>query len=102
MEKFERPFGHVETLAGTKEVEVAIVVINLGKEAKPHFHKKTKEIEIILDGEGLCNDRPCKKGDMHVWNFGDVHSYKNTGSTDLRILCITIPPYDPEDVFEVS
>lgn len=62
MQKFDAPFGHVEVLEGTDKMGLSILVIYPGKEIKPHFHKKTKEVEIVLEGELNSIDKKLKEG----------------------------------------
>jgi mannose-6-phosphate isomerase-like protein (cupin superfamily) len=101
MQKFGSSFGHVEVLEGTEKVGISILVIYPGKEIKPHFHKKTKEVEIVLEGELNSNGKKFKENDVLIWEINKVHGYKNETSKNARVLCITIPPYDESDVFEV-
>ena len=100
MEKFEMPWGCCEVIHRNNEVEVSVLVIYPGKEVDQHFHKKMKEIEVILEGEVECNGKVLKKGEFDIWKPGDMHWYKNHTGKDVKILCMSIPPYDPEDVFE--
>ncbi len=102
MQKIEAPFGHIEILEGTNEVGISILVIYPGREIKPHFHKKTREIEVILDGELESKERKLKKGEIMIWEVNTVHGYKNNANKNARVLCITIPPYNESDVFEVK
>ncbi len=102
MQKFDAPFGHVEVLEGTDKVGLSILVIYPGKEIKPHFHKKTKEVEIVLEGELSSIDKKFKEGDVLIWKLNTIHGYKNETKNNVKVLCITIPPYDETDVYENS
>ena len=102
MQEFNEVFGKVQVLESTKEFGSSILIIEPGKEIKKHFHKKTKEVEIVLEGRPLClsNNLVQSKGDINVWKPNQIHGYKNISSSVARILCITYPNYDPKDVFE--
>lgn len=102
MKKIEMPWGYCEIIHSDKEIEVAVLTIHSGKEVDPHFHRKMKEIEVILEGEVECNGKVLKKGEFDIWKPGDMHKYKNHTDKDVKILCISVPPYDPEDVFEAK
>lgn len=102
MQKFDAPFGYVEVMEGTEKVGLSILVIYPGKEIKPHFHKKTKEVEIILEGELNSDGRKLKEGDVLIWKLNTAHGYKNNTNNNAKVLCITMPPYDEKDVFEVK
>ncbi len=102
MEEIEETFGKIQILESTKEFGSSILIINPGKEISRHHHKKMKEVEIILEGRPLylADNLIHSKGDINVWKPYQVHGYKNISSSITRILCITVPPYDPKDVFE--
>jgi len=102
MKKFDTPFGHIEILEGTEKVGLSILVIYPGKEIKSHFHRKTKEVEIVLEGELSSNSKKFKEGDILIWELNKIHGYKNNTDRNVKVLCITMPPYDEKDVFEVK
>ena len=56
----------------------------------PHYHKKTIEIYVIKQGEGIFtfNDKKYvgKEGDVFVIEREDVHSLRNIGYLPLEIL----------------
>lgn len=97
MEKIKTDWGYVVDFGNAEGVGVSILIIKPREEIKPHYHKKTWEAEVILEGKGLVNNEPIKRGNSYVWKFNQVHGYLNNGKTDLKILCITHPPYDPDD-----
>jgi len=102
MQEFDAPFGKVQVLESTDKFGSSILLIEPGKEIPKEFHKKMKEIEVILEGEVICNGKIQKPGDVNIWKINQVHSYKNESNSAVKILCITIPPYDPEDIFKVE
>lgn len=102
MQKFDAPFGHIEVLEGTEKVGLSILVIYPGKEIKSHFHKNTKEVEIILEEELETNKKRLKEGSIFIWKLNEIHGYKNNTNANVKVLCITMPPYNETDVFEIG
>jgi len=100
--EIKTPFGYVIELGKTDEIGVAILVIEPGKEIEPEYHKKTKEVEYVINGDVFCMDKLFKKGAINVWEPEQVHGYKNRSNEKVKILCITIPPFDPCDAFKVQ
>ena len=102
MQEFDAPFGKVQVFESNDKFGSSILIVEPGKEITRHYHKKMKEVEVILEGEIVCGDKIQKPGDVNIWEINQVHGYKNKSNSVVKILCITIPPYDPEDVFEVK
>ncbi len=97
MKKIKTPWGYVTPFGVAEGFEGSILVILLGKEIKPHFHRKTFEYEVILAGRGLANGKKVIKGDFRSWRLNQIHGYINNGKKELKIFCITQPPYNPSD-----
>ena len=57
---------------------------------------------MILYAEILCGDKMQKPGDVNIWETGQAHGYRNESDSPVKILCITMPPYDSQDEFEVN
>ncbi len=84
---------------------LARIVIPKGKSSEAHFHKVSQETYFILEGEGqmsvdgeeftLKSDQAC-----HI-EPGEIHQIKNKGESDLIFLAVCVPPWLPEDSFEV-
>ncbi|UCD04382.1 MAG: cupin domain-containing protein [Candidatus Woesearchaeota archaeon] len=102
MQEFDAPFGKVQVFESNEKFGSSILVVEPGKEITPHFHKKTIEVEVILEGEVVCDGKIQKSGDINIWKLDQVHSYKNKSESPVKILCITVPPYDEADSFEVE
>jgi len=100
MQEIKEVFGKIQILESGKEFGSSILIIEPGKEIKEHYHRKTKEVEVVLEGHVHCGDRIQKAGDINVWETEEYHGYKNESKAVVKILCITFPPYDPKDVFE--
>jgi mannose-6-phosphate isomerase-like protein (cupin superfamily) len=102
MQELDAPFGKIQIFESNDKFGSSVLLINPGKEIGKHYHKKTTEIEVILEGEIVCNGKVQKVGKINIWRPNQLHSYKNESNSVVKILCITIPPYDPKDVFEVK
>jgi mannose-6-phosphate isomerase-like protein (cupin superfamily) len=61
-----------------------------GASIGPHVHSGVEEVYLVINGEGTTqvNDEsaPLKKGDAVPIRVKDVHSFVNTGSTDLEFV----------------
>jgi len=102
MQEFDAPFGKVQVFESNDKFGSSVLLVDSGKEITKHYHKKTKEVEVILEGKIVCNNKIQKPGDVNIWEINQVHGYKNESNSTVKILCITVPPYDPKDVFEVE
>jgi len=100
MQEFEELFGKIQILESTKEFGSSVLIINPGREINRHYHKKTREVEMILEGQITSGNKLQKPGDVNIWNINQKHGYKNSSDKVVKILCITYPSYDSKDVFE--
>lgn len=102
MKKIQLDFGFVVPVGETKDVSVSILEILPKRKIPRHFHKKTKEIEIIIEGEPIVNGERKRKSEVLIWEPGEenTHEYYNDGDSVVRIVCIAIPKYDPSDSYE--
>jgi uncharacterized cupin superfamily protein len=103
MKKFETEFGFVISLWEVPEVSISILEIAPGKRIPKHFHKKTREIEIVLSGEVIVNGVCRNKGAVFIWEPGreNAHEYFNASRSFAQVLCVAFPKYDPADSFNV-
>ena len=86
-----RAFGEVEgALASMHLVEIS-------RDSRVHYHKKTTEIYVVLEGEGeieLDGERfPVKPLTAIYLKPGCRHR----AIGNLRIINVPMPPFDPED-----
>jgi len=76
--------------------------VNISKNSKAHYHKRLTETYYVIEGEGEIELNGCRKaikpGTLIYISPGTVHR----AIGDLKILNIVIPPFDAEDVYEVS
>jgi mannose-6-phosphate isomerase-like protein (cupin superfamily) len=101
MKEFDAPFGKVQNFESNDKFGSSILIIEPNKEISKHYHKNTKEIEIILEGEIICDGEIERPYDVNIWEPMQAHSYKNISDAIVKILCLTTPPYNPNDSFEL-
>jgi mannose-6-phosphate isomerase-like protein (cupin superfamily) len=100
--KITTDWGYVIEVGKTDELGVSILVVKPGGKLPAHYHKIMKEYEMILEGEAIVNGKRMVKDSLSIWNQGDIHEYINESEHDLKILCITIPPYIPDDEIRIG
>ncbi|MGC8830439.1 MAG: cupin domain-containing protein [Verrucomicrobiia bacterium] len=75
----------------------SVHLVEIKEEAVAHYHKKTTEIYIVLEGEGFVEldgeNVPVKP--LSVIYIPPLHRHRAIGR--LKILNIPIPPFDPGD-----
>ena len=68
-----------------------------------HFHRASEELYLLTAGRGLLRigdeEREVEAGDCAVIRPGAVHQLRNTGETDLVVVCACSPPYSHADTF---
>ena len=84
---------------------LARIVIPKGKSSEPHFHKVSQESYVILEGEGQMfvdgEEFTLRSGQACHIEPEEIHQIKNQGQRDLIFLAVCVPPWVPEDSFEV-
>ncbi|MFB3778758.1 MAG: cupin domain-containing protein [Bryobacteraceae bacterium] len=85
---FRRTLG--PSVFSTNWAYVDYYVVPPGASIGPHVHNGVEEVYLVIAGEGSTqvNDEsaPLKKGDAVPIRVKDVHSFANTGSTDLEFV----------------
>lgn len=89
---------------GDSSLDIASVIVAAGGISPTHYHAKTTEYYLIHAGFGeiLLGDQvvQIQPGDCITIPLNVRHAIR--AHTDLAIWCITIPPYDPDDDYEVE
>lgn len=95
MEKIKLPWGELIIVGTTKEFSVGVDIISPGATPdKPGTYlKKGVALYYVIDGKGLFENRPIKKGDLIKIKAGQNMSLKNNARKKLKILCVYLPPY---------
>ena len=77
-------------------------VVEISKDSRPHYHKKTTEIYYVLEGEGhleIEKDKvPLKPGVSVLIPPNNLH--RAVG--ELKILNVPVPAFDPADEWFVD
>lgn len=86
---------------GNRAQSLAEATVPAGQQTLAHKHMQTEELYYIRSGTGLMyiddEQRTLEAGDTVAIPPGTVHSIRNTGDTDLVILCACAPPYSHDD-----
>jgi quercetin dioxygenase-like cupin family protein len=88
--------GTITDLLVTPEYAVTQVTFTNGAVRGNHYHKETKQIDVITYGKLLCrskegkivNERIVQKGDVLIHNPNVAHAYKALESAELVTTCI--------------
>lgn len=82
---------------------LAEAMLEPGQATARHYHARTEEIYVLLDGEGemeVEGDRaPVGPGDAILIPAGARHQIRAGGSGPLRFLCCCAPPYSDGDTY---
>ncbi len=100
MEKIKLPWGELIIVGTTDELSVGVDIILPGKETdqKGTYLKKGLAIYYVMEGRGLCAEKPVKKGDLLKIIAGQEINIKNNSKKDLKVMTIYLPPYDDDNV----
>ena len=101
-EKIITDWGYVVEIGGTDELGVSLLAISSGARLPAHYHKVMLEYEIVIKGSPKVNGKTRPEGSVNVWKQGQVHEYVNASREEVKILCITLPPYDPGDEIRIE
>ncbi|MFH1833274.1 MAG: hypothetical protein ABH816_03905 [Candidatus Levyibacteriota bacterium] len=100
--KISTNWGYVKEIVSTKELGVSLLIIKAGRSLPAHYHKVIIEYEIIIKGDIKVNGKKQREGSISVWKPGKIHEYVNDSSKEVKIPCITIPPYSPSDEIPIK
>lgn len=88
---------------GAANQSLAEASLGPGQATERHYHARTEEIYVLLEGEGemeVEGDRShVGPGDAILIPAGAWHQIRATGSGPLRLLCCCAPPYSHDDTF---
>ncbi len=95
-------FGRVEVLLETGEAGLYLLHVAPGGEISAHRHEEMRELEWRVSGK-LARDGERIRGLSPVtWQKGQVHHYKNLGTTWATLFCCDVPAFIPGDEIEVD
>lgn len=91
---------------GLSLLSAALVEVDSGATSPRHWHEKTQELYLIVEGSGVMHlgeqSVPIGTGDCVTIPVRLVHAVGNTGTMPLRMWVVTSPPYTEADDFEVE
>jgi len=87
----------------SRNASIAHVIVLPGRISLLHKHKKFTELYYILKGKGIIwigKEKFKVRGEMLIEIPPNTpHKLKNTGKRPLRHLVISVPPFNPKDLF---
>lgn len=87
-------------IAPVKGYGFAYVEVTAETESPLHFHSRTEELYYVVAGAGEVTlgdtKTEVKPGDTVIIPIG-VHHKIRGGTQGVSFMCVTCPPYDPED-----
>jgi len=90
------------SLAGAENQSLAEASLEAGQSTRRHFHAKSEEIYVFLEGGGemaVAGDtRDVGVGDAVLLSPGAWHQI-TAGPEGARFLCCCAPPYSDDDTF---
>jgi mannose-6-phosphate isomerase-like protein (cupin superfamily) len=95
------PDAHIRAGFKVKNQSLAEATVPIGVATVLHAHTLTEELYHVTSGEGLMTlDKEqfeVIEGDTVCIPPGTPHCIKNTGDSDLKILCCCSPAYSDDD-----
>jgi mannose-6-phosphate isomerase-like protein (cupin superfamily) len=87
---------------GASNQSLAEAELAPGQKTQRHYHARTEEIYVLLEGEGQMEVEgergPVGPGDAVLIPAGARHEL-TAGPDGVRFLCCCAPPYDDADTF---
>jgi mannose-6-phosphate isomerase-like protein (cupin superfamily) len=88
---------------GAFKQSLAEATLAPGTETRPHFHARSEEIYVLLEGSGEMEidgeSRTVGPGDAILIPPGAWHRIRAGEEAELRFLCCCAPAYADEDTF---
>lgn len=77
-------------------MSACVIRVLPGEEVRPaHSHPKSEEIIYIMSGSGKVmiegEVSAVQAGSLVLFEQGKVHMLKNTGSTEMKVICVFAP-----------
>lgn len=84
---------------GTEHCAVNMVRLAKGAIVTPaHSHQKSEEVIYVIRGEGevLLDGKvyPLREGSVAVFPKQSIHMLRNTGTSEMKVICFFAPPTD--------
>ncbi|HJU70894.1 MAG TPA: cupin domain-containing protein [Paucimonas sp.] len=83
----------------TRRITITRVSVEPGAIQPPHIHASSEQVWIVLEGKGTLllsekGRKPIKAGEIVRFEDGNLHGFKNTGTTVFVYMSVTSPPID--------
>ncbi|MGH7209635.1 MAG: cupin domain-containing protein [Nitrospiraceae bacterium] len=98
------PIGPTEELRITPLIEdqhSSALLVQVRTALPPHFHRHTREILYLLQGEGIfrleSERMPLRTGSVVRVRPGQVHTFAPLGQTPAVFFVVTVPRWDEAD-----
>lgn len=101
VDEVEHPGRHMRWLANeqtlpAKNLSVCVIRVDPGETVRPaHSHPNSEELIYIITGQGkvMIEDKvaPVRAGSAVLFQQGKVHMLKNTGDTEMKVICFFAP-----------
>jgi mannose-6-phosphate isomerase-like protein (cupin superfamily) len=93
----------LDASGGTANQSLAEAWLEPGQETQRHYHARSEELYVLLDGEGemeVDGERArVGPGDAILIPPGARHEIRAGAHAPLRFLCCCAPPYSDDDTF---
>lgn len=90
-------------LGNARNQSLAEATLAPDQSTRRHYHAKTEEIYVVLDGEAEMEIdgewRRVRPGDAILIPPAALHQIRAEQGSELRFLCCCAPPYRDEDTF---
>lgn len=90
-------FGEVEVVLETAEAGLYLLHVAPGRAITAHRHERMRELEFRVRGELTRCGRPLVGLSAVAWPKGQVHDYRNVGTSAATVFCCDEPRFIRED-----
>ena len=86
----------IPSIQDEKNFEVCFAEHKKNEESQPHYHTASTEINVVLEGECIVDNRHLTKDDIFIYEKNDISDVSFI--TDTRLVVIRIPSAPNEKV----
>jgi len=84
----------------TKKLEVGIAYHLKGEPTINHYHTRSTEYNLIINGSMMVNKKKLKKGDIFIYKKNEISNCKFLSDTSLLVLRTPSAPGDKVIVYK--
>lgn len=74
--------------------EVSIMHHKMGEETTPHLHTSSREINIVISGELLVDNKTITSNEIFTYNANEISNVEFLSDAILCIIRVPSAPYD--------